>query len=261
MGTGSLAFPENNTPAAGTHPLKNLKDVHDLEMPSLDAAWFPKLREWTNIWLENLPEGVVFQQPDIQSPFNTAHLIRGNDILMDFFDDPESLDKLLGMVADYMIMQVPVLNEQIGNTTGWFVDWGMLWKGYGRLSNCTSDLISPDFYHDHVLPQDLRVLEGIGGGRMHCCGSSHKVIENFARNKTITGLDFDSGIHDPWHICEIAEPKTSLILEYYGFNFPYIDRLLSGDWPKKRNVTVIAQVSSIAEAKDLLAKLKASIPA
>ena len=254
-------FPEDSTPCAGSHPLKKLRDIETLEMPSQDAAWFPKLRQWTDIWLENLPDGVIFQQPDIQSPFNTAHLVRGNDILMDFFDDPEGVDLLLAAVADYMIDMVPVLNEQIGNTTGWFADWGMLWKGYGRLSNCTSDLIGPDLYKKHVLGQDMRVLESLGGGRMHCCGSSPQVIAAFAQNPFITGLDFDSGIHDPWHICEIARPDLSLILEYYGYAFPQIDRLLAGDWPAKRNITVVTHVASVDEAKDLYKRLKASIPA
>lgn len=255
-----LVFPEGTTPAAGTHPVKTIEDIYKMEMPSLDAGWFPKLREWSDIWLENLPEGVRFQQPDIQSPFNSGHLVRGNDILMDFYDDPEALDHLLGMVADYMIKLIPALNEQIGNTTGWFADWGMLWKGYGRLSNCTSDLIGPEMYHEHVLSHDMRVLDSIGGGRMHCCGSSGDVIRSFAANPEITGLDFDSGIHDPWEICKLANPKMALILEYYGYAFPFIDRFLAGEWPEKRNITLITQAGSVDEAKDLIAKLRASMP-
>lgn len=255
-----IVIPENNPPAACSHPLQRLEDIHTLEMPSLDAALFPKLRAWTEIWLEHLPEGVRFQQPDIQSPFNTAHLVRGNEILTDFFDDPDALDVLLTKVADYMIDLVPVLNRQIGNTTGWFADWGMLWKGAGRLSNCTSDLIGPDLYERHVLPQDLRVLESMGGGRMHCCGGATEVIRTFASRCRITGLDFDSGIHDPYEICRVAAPELAVLLENYGHPFPLTDRLLAGDWPEKRNIAVVTQAPGIPEARELVKKLRASVP-
>lgn len=51
-------------------------------------------REWTEIYLDNLPEGMLIQHPDIQSPFDTAHLVRGDDILLDFYDDPAAVARL-----------------------------------------------------------------------------------------------------------------------------------------------------------------------
>ena len=126
-----------------------------MQKPSLEAGWYGKLKKWTDIWLENLPEGIYIQHPDIQSPFNTAHLIRGNDILTDFFDNPDAVDALLKLVADYMIDLVPVLKAQISDDRDWFFDWGAMWKGTARLSNCTSDLIGPDFYLKYVLPFEL----------------------------------------------------------------------------------------------------------
>ena len=70
--------------------------------PSM-PGWYGKLAEWTAIWKEHLPEGVHIQHPDIQSAFNSAHLIRGNDILTDFFDHPAELDLLLDKVTDFML--------------------------------------------------------------------------------------------------------------------------------------------------------------
>lgn len=73
-----LVFPENNLPACGSHVLARAEDVADLAMPSLSAGWYGKLAEWTELWKKHLPDGVHIQHPDIQSPFNTAHLIRGS---------------------------------------------------------------------------------------------------------------------------------------------------------------------------------------
>jgi uroporphyrinogen-III decarboxylase len=255
-----LAFPQNNLPAAKTHVLKKAEDVYELQKPSLQAGLFGKLKQWTEIWIENLPDGVQMQHPDIQSPFNTAHLIRGNDIFTDMYDTPESVDALLELVTDYMIELVPVLKEQIKSDREWFFDWGGMWKGTARISNCTSDLIGPDFYRQYVLKHDLRFLRSIGGGRVHCCASSGKVIEAFLDNPEITGLDCDAGIHDVWSLAEKAPEKMTLVMECYGKPFPQIDRLLHGDWPRKRNVILITQADSVAQGKELLGKLRKSIP-
>lgn len=255
-----FAFPENSLPAAGTHILEKAEDVYHLQKPSLDAGWYGKLKEWTLLWRENLPKGVHIQHPDIQSPFNTAHLIRGNDILLDFYDNPDAVSALLGMVADYMIDLVPEVKSWTGDNNGWFFDWGAMWKGTARISNCTSDLIGPDFYLKYVLPHDLRLLQRIGGGRMHCCASSGEVIEAFLKNAEITGLDCDAGLHDLWHLSEIAPANVPLIIENYGHAFPQTDRLLKGHWPKKRNITLITQAENISCAKQLLADLRNSIP-
>jgi len=205
------AFPTNSLPAAGTHVLKKAEDVYRLAKPSLDAGWFGKLREWTDIWLDNLPEGVHIYHPDIQSAFNTAHLVRGNDILTDFYDNPQALEALLTLVTDYMIELVPVLKSHISADKDWFFDWGAMWKGGARISNCTVDLIGPDFYREFVLRHDIRLLKSIGGGRVHCCASSGEVIKGFFANPEITGLDFDAGIHNAWEMAELAPKTVSLV--------------------------------------------------
>ena len=98
-----MIVPENNLPAAGSHVLTEAAGVHGLKMPGLDAGWYGKLADWTHLWQKHLPPGVHLQLPDIQSAFNSAHLIRGNDILTDFYDAPGDVDVLLDTVTDYML--------------------------------------------------------------------------------------------------------------------------------------------------------------
>ncbi len=98
-----MFLPTNNLPCAGSHALQSVDAVFALRKPSTDAGWYGKLWKWTNLWLENLPAGVQIQHPDIQSPFNTAHLVRGNDILLDFYDRPEAVERLLDVVTDFMV--------------------------------------------------------------------------------------------------------------------------------------------------------------
>ena len=254
-----IFIPPNSLPAAGSYVLKNSSDVYKLKMPSLKAGWYEKLCDYTEVFLENLPKGVHIQHPDIQSTFNTAHLIRGNDIFLDFYDDPEALCTLLDTVTDYMIKLVPYLKGMISSDREWFFDWGSMWKGTARISNCSMHMISPDFYRDYVLPRDMRLMESIGGGRIHYCGTQGEVIDYFFQNPLISGLDYDGNYHDLWDISKKAPDKVTL-LQSMSANSQTVQRLLNGDWPEKRNIILNIYVSNIFEGKKVLKRLKESIP-
>ncbi|MCX6925094.1 MAG: hypothetical protein NT154_18060, partial [Verrucomicrobia bacterium] len=192
----SMFVPENNLPAAGDHVLTTLEDVDRLAMPPLDAGWYGKLTQWTALWKEQLPAGVHIQHPDIQSAFNSAHLIRGNDILTDFYDQPDKVGRLLDRVTDFMVAITKHTKAMISDDPEWFFDWGALWKGTARISNCSMHMISPKFYQKHVLPRDIRFFDSVGGVRMHYCGTADAIIDEFFKVPSITGLDVDYTHHD-----------------------------------------------------------------
>jgi hypothetical protein len=256
-----IVVPENNLPAAGSHVLANSEDVHDLDIPSLDAGWYGKLAEWTDIWKEHLPTGIHIQHPDIQSAFNSAHLIRGNNILMDFFDAPEDVEVLLDKVTDFMIAITRHVKASISDAPEWFFDWGSLWKGFARISNCSMQMISPDFYREYVLPRDIRFFDSIGGGRMHYCGITGDVIDEFFKVPSISGLDIDCGKHDFFSICERAPSQVVITpTGAFGYKSAEIQRLLRGDWPEKRNIIIHVSAPSVEEGKRLQDRLRAAIP-
>lgn len=254
-----LIVPDNSPPAAKGHVLERAEDVYSLEIPPLNAGWYGKLADWTEIWKQNLPPGVHIQHPDIQSSFNSAHLIRGNDIFTDFFDSPKEVGVLLDKVTDFMLNITRHTKSMISNDPDWFFDWGSLWKGCARISNCSMQMISPELYREHVFPRDTRFFNMIGGGRMHYCGITGDVIDDFFKVPAITGLDFDCGRHDFRALCERAPRQVALVVNYNAGS-PQIERLLSGDWPAKRNIILGVGAPSVEEGKRLLARLRKSIP-
>jgi len=256
-----MHIPENSLPAAGSHVLSDAEDVYQLSVPPIDAGWYGKLAEWTDIWKQNLPAGVHIQHPDIQSPFNSAHLIRGNDILTDFYDHPDEVDMLLDRVTDFMLVITKHVKSMISDDQEWFFDWGAMWKGIARISNCSMQMISPQLYRDHVLPRDIRFFDSIGSGRMHYCGITGDVIDNFFKVPLITGLDVDCSRHDFFALCERA-PKTVVLMPSgaFGQDSPELNRLLQGDWPRKRNIVIVVDASSVEEGKNILQQLRNAIP-
>ena len=256
-----LQVPENSLPAACSHVLQCAEDVRQLPVPALDAGWYGKLSEWTELWKRNLPAGVQIQHPDIQSAFNSAHLIRGNDIFMDFYDAPEAVDLLLDRVTDFMLVITKHLKSMISDDPAWFNDWGAMWKGAARISNCSMQMISPELYRQHVLPRDIRFFHELGGGRMHYCGIKGEVIDEFFKVPAITGLDVDTIYHDFFALCARA-PRQVVVMPNNPFlpDSPALLRLLRGDWPQKRNLVIVVKASSVAEGRKLLHQLRAAMP-
>jgi hypothetical protein len=252
----SIFQPVNNLPCAGSHVLSSANDAFKLQQPDINAGWYARAWDWMARWKERLPAWVRLGLPDIQSPFNSAHLIRGNDILTDFYDEPAAVDRLLDVVTDFMLAVVDKAWSVIGRDDGWFPDWGGLWKGRARISNCSMHMISPAFYRAHVLPRDARFLEAVGGGRVHYCGSWPEVIREYHGLPGLTGLDFDWNIHDPALIdqCPAGVPLTNTIPLEPGS--PALERLLAGQWPRKGNLMVTASAPSVREGRDLLRRLR-----
>jgi hypothetical protein len=254
----AITQPPNSLPAAANHVLKRAEDVYAMEKPDINAGWYEKLWAWQALWLETLPEGVHIQHPDIQSAFNSAHLIRGNAILTDFYDDPVALDALLDLVTDFMIDVTRHAKAMISDDPTWFFDWGALWRGTARISNCSIHMIRPSFYRDHVFARDRRFFEAVKGGRVHYCGSPDAVINDFFSVPLISGLDYDFQYHDLWSLSERAPENVTLLQSAHGQT---LRRLLDGDWPNKRNIILMVSAPSVEAGRDLLSALRASVPA
>lgn len=252
-----MFIPPNNLPCAKTHVLHDINDAKKLKIPDKNAGWYKRCFEFSEFYMENLPVGVEIQLPDTQGTFNNAHLIRGNDILFDFFDYPQQLEYFLDFVTDYLIDLVKNLTPYTTNRDGWFFDWGSLWKGAGRISNCTVHLISPDMYRDFILKRDIRYLEGIGGGRIHYCGSYPEVIESFINLPPVTGFDYDDSLHKLTDVCKLS-PDNVPISCWTHSGSETMANLLAGKWPQKRNIIISVDAPSIEEGKILLEKLRTS---
>jgi len=250
-----MYIPPNNLPCAKNHMLSDIEMVHSLKMPGKYDGWYGKLYEFSEFYFDNLPEGVEIQLPDIQGPFNNAHLIRGNDIIFDFYDNPDELEVLLDFITDYLVVLVKRLSQVTTNPEGWFFDWGSLWEGSGRISNCTVHLISPDMYRDFVLERDIRFLELIGKGRIHYCGSYPEVIESFINIPAVTGFDYDDSLHSLEKVCALA-PENVPVFCWTDLQSSTMKEIRSGKWPEKRNVIYGINALSFEEGKAALEELR-----
>ncbi len=257
-----LAYFEGSLPAAKTHPLRNIDDVYTMSMPDMNHQLGQKLIEYSKYYKANLAGLYPFQHPDVQSTFNSAHLIRGNDILYDFYDNSKEVRTLLAKVTDYMIYWIEQSKPYITDIEGMFYDSGGLWKGGARISNCSLQMISPALYDEFIIKEDKRFLKAMGGGRIHYCGEHKQILKSLFTINEMYSLEIDSQYHDICEVCEQAPENVTVMFCDWSVgntNQKWLDKLLSGEIPKKRNILIQGKADSLYDAQKLYDKLKTAL--
>ncbi|MCC5875615.1 MAG: uroporphyrinogen decarboxylase, partial [Candidatus Sumerlaeia bacterium] len=93
-----LRWAEDLPPCVATHPLEGIGDVSRLPEFSLDAGRLPMVLEATERLYREMGEDVALFGL-ITGPFTLATHMRGNDIFLDLYDEPEFLEELLDYCA------------------------------------------------------------------------------------------------------------------------------------------------------------------
>lgn len=246
---------ENELPCTESTVVNNAKEIEKLEIPDETSGSFPEIDRHYQYYLENLPYGVGFMLPDLQGPFNNAHLLRGNDIFTDFYDEPEAIELLLDKVTRFQIKMTRRYHELCGIGKGILYDWSGIWRGNLRICNCTLHNVSTAFYETYIKKYDRMLLDAFTEGRIHYCGThDNGQMASFFSIPNLFGVDFDGAHHDVWELSARA-PERVALLPY--MNPERIAPILAGKIPEKRNVIYQIYTSSFEEAKTLCAAMKA----
>lgn len=124
----------------------------------------------------------LFGLPTIASTLNIAVNLYGEEILVEFLDEPDSahkdlqtINRLLCDLHRYFRNTIPAQQLQP------VISWNRTQPpGYGQLCGCTTQLLSPGIYEEMVAPLDNELLSVYpNGGMIHLCGSHTQHMEVF----------------------------------------------------------------------------------
>jgi len=206
-------LPENDYPCIKSHVLTDASLIETLHTPPVDAGYLKKAYEFTEYFFKNKPDWVELALLDFQGPYNNAHLVRGNDILLDFYDCPESVESLLDKMADYQIQLTRHYRAMTGMADGCLYDYGIAWKGNGRICNCSLHMINPKFYDQYIKKSDARVADESGGIHIHYCGSyDNGVLESICGIPGVNSLEVDASYHDMWALSAVMPKDMPLMV-------------------------------------------------
>ena len=176
---------------------EEIKRVVDRGVPDLDSGFGARLVQTYAFYNEVLKDYPACRKilklyhPDLQGPFDTAHLIYGSDIYPDLYDEPELIHALLSVVTETYIRLFQRMYPYLSNDQeGSCYHWDMLYPGNTVIRNDSAVNLSCAMYQEFAQQYDKKIIDALGGASMHFCGRADHWIFDMAENGNLKGLNF-----------------------------------------------------------------------
>ncbi len=132
-------------------------------------------------------------QPDLQGPFDIAAQLWGPDIFTAFYDCPYFLKELLDLLAETYVLACRRFAAESTEKTlqdDFIYLHFSINKGTCLLKNDSSTMLSPTMYTEFIRPVDEHVLEALGTGCIHWCGSGDHWRSELVETRGLAGIDW-----------------------------------------------------------------------
>lgn len=228
-------------------------DVHGIGERVMETYHF--YRETLAEYAE-LEEVIHVVLPDTQSPMDSAELLRGSDLFLDFYEDPEFVSTLLGQVAatqQSYLRRVKPLTRDDGD--GFSHQHATMLKGNVLLRDDTTIMVSPEMYREIVAPRDEAVLSAVGGGGIHSCGTMEQLADSYLSLPSLKSIDFgQSELNDVDAIYAKARGKGVPLIRVAASREELITGAILDRFPT--GVTLIYRAPSMKDAAEVMTRYK-----
>ncbi len=165
------------------------RGVPDLEA-GLGGTCFNTLRFYQETLADypGLSQAVSVYHPDLQGPFDVAHLIWGPDILVALYDCPELVGALLALVTETYARWMRRWKALAGEGNDFTTHWSFHIRGGIMLRDDTAVMLSARHYERFVKPYDQALLDEFGGC-IHFCGRGDAFIASMCRSRNLFGIN------------------------------------------------------------------------
>lgn len=144
------------------------KGVPDIE----NSGLFPVMLDKIELIRKNVPPSIRIGLPDMQGPFNIAHMAMGNDVFTDPIERPDDFRRGMEIITDFFLEAHRIFFRAIG------VERLSKFKpSLYRIAECSVNMVSPETYREHILPHDLRVMNEWDCVAIHTCSGPHVFYE------------------------------------------------------------------------------------
>jgi uroporphyrinogen-III decarboxylase len=185
-----IRFSENQAPFA--QPLElSAGEIMRLKVPDLNVTW-PMRELLADAEVLARDYGTVEGDINTDGVLNIALCLRGQQLFLDFYDSPELVDHLFAVISD-TVAQVASTVRSLTGTASVSVNRSILNIDPTIFlhSNCSLQMISPDFYRKHLFACDVYLSERLEPYGIHHCGSNFHLFADSYRQ--LGAVFFDVG--------------------------------------------------------------------
>jgi uroporphyrinogen-III decarboxylase len=155
-------------------------------------------------------------------PFSLAHLIRGDDIFTDLYDDSKFVHHLMEVSTQLYIKALSLLKEAVGELKESGYSGNFYMSNSGVWSNeDTAVLLSLSQLEKFVFPYLRKAYKPFGGAIIHFCGRADYLLDSLLELPEVKGINLGEPNLQKLSYEEIMKKLLSKGKTYYG------------SWPKK----------------------------
>lgn len=226
---------EDSLPWIASHldkrELSNM-EIDDL-IPIKERGLIPRAIEYMEYFKSIVGKSCRIYLPDTQGPFDIAHLIRGNDIFTDIYDDAPFFHHLMEL-STFVYIEVSRLFKEVIKEP---LDSGFHSNSF-YMGNCgvrvcedSTIMLSAKMAEEFLLPYLEKAIKPFGGGWVHFCGNGSHLIDLYLSSEYVKGINFGNP--------EMYDPKK-IMSRVHKYNKVYL-----GSWAKKKKESEHAYFSGI----------------
>jgi uroporphyrinogen-III decarboxylase len=254
----NLIFSKDNSPEVRPKNISK-EEIKKLEVPNFpnnNNKYFQKIKKVMDKMEERF--GYLTGDLDLQGVQNIAASVRGQELYVDYYNNPELVHILFGKITDTMINAAKYFKNRTGSCSlGASPTIMECNPSLFVTSNCTVDIVSVDIYENFIFEFDNMLSDNLKPFGIHHCGKRsdefsyiyskvknvtyyeagwggdiERIRKNFpsifisARLSPVKILDQsdDELINDIVNIVKNGSPLNKLIISVYG-----IDHRISDD--------------------------------
>lgn len=171
----------------GGWPVNEGRLLTDRETEELEVPDFRAHPSFENLMLQmdqiEREWGAIEGELNFQSVMNTAFRLRGTNLYLDMYDNPQRVHHLFEVIYR---MQVELIDEVHGRQTRSGAE-----RSFFITANCVVNMISDQHYRQFLLPFDKRLSEHFPYFGVHNCNwSVDEYVDSYAEIEKVLYLDF-----------------------------------------------------------------------
>lgn len=185
---------------------------------------FARGLEMMHYYKEIMGESIPIYVMDTQGPFDLAHLMLGDELFIQLYDDPSFVHHLMNLCLELGIKTHRWMKEAINEPLTSLHHGSVLYSdSFGiRICEDTTVMLSPDHIEEFAVVYSRKLAREFGGAWVHYCGYHEGLTDAILSSPELRLLNFG---HIPGHEQEIDFYKNMGKFKKYGkINF--------NCWPK-----------------------------
>lgn len=163
---------------------------------------------------------------DTQGPFDLAHLLMGDDLFMELYDDPPFVHHLMELCLALGIRSHELMKSVSGEAMDGQHHSCMLYaENMGvRICEDTTTLISPEAIAEFAMPYTARLARHFGGAWIHYCGRNDNLTRAICEIPEVRAVNFG---HIPGREHDHPFEKDMELIKSHG-------KVYVGVWPRRQ---------------------------